>query len=141
MQDLAERLQCGPDPLPEDQLPAVVMFDINGKDVERTRTFYSNVFGWTISTPGDAPVRLATVEAGTGGIDGVIGQAPSLSDPDASERHTGLTVYVKVHDVAASLASAIENGATGIWGPTEVAPGFWLAQFEDPDGVRIGLST
>jgi predicted enzyme related to lactoylglutathione lyase len=138
---VTERLQFGSDPLPEDHLPAVVMFDINGRDVERTRVFYSTVFGWTISTPGDAPVRLATVEAGAGGIDGVIGQAPSPGDPDAGERHSGLTVYVKVHDVAKTLQSAIDNGATGIWGPTEVAPGFWLAQFEDPDGVRIGLST
>jgi predicted enzyme related to lactoylglutathione lyase len=138
---VSERLQCGPDPLPEGQLPAVVMWDINGHDAARTRSFYASMFGWTISEPGDAPVRLATVEAGEGGISGVIGQAPDAADEDAGIRHTGLTMYVKVRDVAATLQAAVDHGAMAIWGPTEVAPGFWLAQFEDPDGVRIGLST
>jgi predicted enzyme related to lactoylglutathione lyase len=117
------------------------MWDINAPDVERARAFYSAVFGWTISAPGEPPVRLATVEAGTGGIDGVLGQAPAAGDADAGTRHTGLIIYVKVHDVAASLATAVAHGGRAIWGPTEVAPDFWLAQFEDPDGVRIGLST
>ena len=46
-----------------------------------------------------------------------------------------------VRDVAETLAAIGSSGGRTIWGPTEVAPGFWLAQFEDPDGVRLGLST
>jgi predicted enzyme related to lactoylglutathione lyase len=122
-------------------LPSVVMWDINTPDVATTRAFYAAVFGWQIGPAGDPPVRLSTVTAGAGGIDGVLGQAPAADDADAGIRHTGLIIYVKVHDVAASLAKAVEHGGTAIWGPTEVAPGFWLAQFDDPAGVRIGLST
>lgn len=138
-QESIQRLQCGPDPLPAGQAPAVVMWDINGSDIERTRAFYETVFGWTISAPGEPPVRLATVQAGAGGIDGVLGQAPGPEEE--STRHRGLTIYVKVRDVAATLRTAVDAGGRAIWGPTEVAPNFWLAQFEDPDGVRIGLST
>ena len=117
------------------------MWDINSPDIESARNFYAAVFGWQISPAGDPPVRLSTVTAGAGGINGVLGQAPAHGDPDSGIRHQGLIVYVKVHDVAASLAKAVEHGGTAIWGPTEVAPGFWLAQFDDPSGVRIGLST
>jgi predicted enzyme related to lactoylglutathione lyase len=46
-----------------------------------------------------------------------------------------------VCDVAAALAAVEAHGGRTIWGPTEVAPGFWLAQFEDPEGTRLGLST
>ncbi len=135
-------LSCGPSSiLPGAGVPAVVMWDINSPDIARARAFYSGVFAWAISEPGAAPVRLATVESGPGGISGVMGQAPSETDHDAGLRHRGLIVYIKVRDVAETLAAIGSSGGRTIWGPTEVAPGFWLAQFEDPDGVRLGLST
>jgi predicted enzyme related to lactoylglutathione lyase len=139
---MTKRMQCGPEtPLGANDAPAVVMWDINAVDAGRARAFYHAVFGWPVSEPGDAPVELAVVESGEHGIGGVIGQAPRETDNDFGIRHRGLIVYIKVHDVAASLAAIEANGGRAIWGPSEVAPGFWLAQFEDPDGVRLGLST
>ena len=133
-------LSCGPESvLPDDGIPAVVMWDINSPDSARARAFYRDVFGWKVSEPGAPPVRLATVESG--GIQGVLGQAPKEGDHDHGARHKGLIVYIKVPDVAAALGKIESRGGKKIWGPTEVAPGFWLAQFEDPDGVRLGLST
>jgi uncharacterized protein len=135
-----DTLSCGPESeLPEGGVPAVVMWDINSPNSARARAFYHDVFGWTVSEPGGPPVRLATVESG--GIQGVLGQAPKEGDHDHGVRHKGLIVYIKVLDVAATLAKIESQGGKKIWGPTEVAPGFWLAQFEDPDGVRFGLST
>jgi predicted enzyme related to lactoylglutathione lyase len=135
------RLQCGPDPLPEGMAPAVVMWDLNARDAAAARAFYGNVFGWPISEPGAPPVELAVVESGEGGITGVIGQAPRPGDEDEGVRHSGLIMYIKVRDVAAALQAVESNGGHTIWGPTEVAPNFWLAQFEDPEGNRMGLST
>jgi predicted enzyme related to lactoylglutathione lyase len=138
----AQPLGCGPDSvLPPDALPAVVLWDLNASDVERARAFYHAVFGWTIGAPGDAPVRLAEIDAGPGSLPGVLGQAPGAADPDVGVRHQGLILYIKVHDVAAALASVVAHGGRAVWGPTEVSPGFWLAQFEDPDGTRIGLTS
>lgn len=135
-------LSCGPGSvLPSDSAPAVVMWDINSPDAARARSFYHGVFGWKMSEPSAPPVRLSTVESGDGGIQGVMGQAPKEGDHDAGVRHQGLIVYIKVHDVGETLAKIESQGGKKIWGPTEVAPGFWLAQFEDPDGVRLGLST
>jgi len=135
------RLQCGPDPLPEDIAPSVVMWDLNARDAAAARAFYGSVFGWRITGPGAPPVELAVVESGEGGITGVIGQAPRPGDADAGVRHTGLIMYIKVRDVAEALKAVEANGGRAIWGPTEVAPNFWLAPFEDPDGNRMGLST
>jgi uncharacterized protein len=135
------RLKCGSDSLPEGMAPAIVMWDLNARDASAARSFYHAVFGWRISEPGGPPVELATVESGEGGISGVIGQAPRPGDDDESIRHTGLIMYIKVRDVAAALESIEANGGRTIWGPTEVAPGFWLAQFEDLEGTRLGLST
>jgi predicted enzyme related to lactoylglutathione lyase len=134
----APRLRCGPDPLPEGMAPSVVMWDLNAATA---RAFYGNVFGWHITNPGAPPVELAVVESGEGGITGVIGQAPRPGDDDEDVRHTGLIMYIKVPDVATALAAVEANGGRAIWGPTQIAPNFWIAQFEDPDGNRIGLST
>src|SRR6476469_2854896 len=58
-------LSCGPESvLPDDGIPAVVMWDINSPDSARARAFYRDVFGWKVSEPGAPPVRLATVESG-----------------------------------------------------------------------------
>jgi len=142
METRPRRMQCGPEtPLPETAKPAVVMWDLNAEDAGRARQFYADVFGWEVSAPGGPPVELATVGSGEDGISGVIGQAPRPGDADEAIRHRGLIVYIKVHDVAAALAAVERHGGRAIWGPQEVAPGFWLAQFEDPDGTRLGLTT
>jgi predicted enzyme related to lactoylglutathione lyase len=121
------------------------MWELNARDAAAARAFYRSVFGWEISEPISEPwaepVQLATVTSGPGGIDGVIGRAPAPDDPDAGQRHSGLIVYVKVGDVEATLAAVEANGGRRIWGPTEVHPGLTVAQFDDPEGIRFGLST
>jgi predicted enzyme related to lactoylglutathione lyase len=134
-------LSCGPEFLAEGDPPAVVMWDLNARDPERARAFFREAFGWTISDPGGPPVHLATVEGHPRGIDGVIGQAPAAGDRDHGVRHEGLIVYIKVHNVPSTLRKIESAGGTTIWGPQEVAPGFVIAQFEDPEGHRFGLTT
>ena len=106
-------LSCGPESvLPDDGIPAVVMWDINSPDSARARAFYRDVFGWKVSEPGAPPVRLATVESG--GIQGVLGQAPKEGDHDHGARHKGLIVYIKVPDVAAALGKIESRGGKKI---------------------------
>lgn len=136
------RLAGHPDSvLAPDALPAVVRWELTAPDVHRARAFYADVFGWTISEPGPLPVRLTEVATGAGSLPGMLGQALRTTDPDAGHRRQGLILYVKVHDVVATLAAVVARGGRTVWGPTEVAPAVWLAQFEDPDGVRLGLTS
>lgn len=104
-------------------------------------SFFAMSFGWTISEPGDPPVKLATVEGNPRGINGVIGQAPARTDADYGIRHQGLIVYIKVHDVAATLEKIEAAGGKRSMEPFEVGPGFVIAQFEDPEGNRFGITT
>jgi uncharacterized protein len=131
--------QCGGKPLAPGARPAVVMWDLNARNSESIQRFYGDLFDWEVSEPSSDRVKLAMVACGEGGINGVIGQAPG--EDEEGERHSGLIVYVKVDDVASYLAKAEQLGGKRIWGPMEVAPGMTLAQFEDPEGHRIGLST
>jgi uncharacterized protein len=136
-----QTLQCGPEFLEELAAPAVVMWDLNARDASRARTFFRDVFGWAISEPGDPPVRLATVEGNPRGINGVIGQAPAPDDADHGIRHEGLIVYIKVHDVAPTLDRIEAAGGKRAMDPFEISPGFVIAQFEDPEGNRFGITT
>lgn len=137
---MAETLHCGEPALPGTALPAVVMWDLNARDAARARQFYRDAFGWEIGAPSADRVQLATVACGEGGINGVIGQAPRAGDDDFDQRHSGLIVYIKVPDVPAALATIERAGGRTIWGPVEVHPGLTIAQFEDPEGTRLGLS-
>ena len=136
-----KRMQCGGERLEASARPAVVMWDLNARDAGVARGFYGDLFGWEIGEPSRDRVRLSTVGCGEGGINGVIGQAPHEGDEDQGVRHTGLIFYVKVDDVQAYLDRVERLGGRAVWGPTEVAPGLTIAQFEDPEGTRLGLST
>jgi predicted enzyme related to lactoylglutathione lyase/predicted transcriptional regulator len=109
----------------------VVHFEIGAVDGERSRRFYSQLFGWSVDvddTSGYGMVRTGS----DSGIGGGIAAAP----PDTP---AWVTFYVAVRDLDAALARAGELGARTVMGPTEIAPGSAFAMFADPDGNVIGL--
>ena len=116
----------------------VVHFEVMGKDGEKLRTYFSELFGWEF---GDVmgPANYAVVQrdgntnADGVGIGGGIGTAP--------EGYGGhVTFYVEVPDVEAALAKAESLGGTRMMGPDKV-PGadIEIALFTDPEGHVIGL--
>jgi uncharacterized protein len=115
----------------------VVHFEVIGKDGEKLRSYYSELFGWEIDA--NNPMNYGTVpregnvaEDGAG-IGGGVG-----TGPEGYEGH--VTFYVQVPDVGAALDKAAELGGSKVFGPDEV-PGIGLAlgQFADPEGHVIGL--
>lgn len=116
----------------------VVHFEVVGKDGEKLRSFYSELFGWEF---GDVvgPTNYAAVprEGNTNpdgvGIGGGVG-----SGPEGYQGH--VTFYVEVPDVEAALAKAESLGGKRMMGPDKV-PDFDLeiALFTDPEGHVIGL--
>jgi predicted enzyme related to lactoylglutathione lyase len=111
----------------------VVWFEVVGKDGNKMRRFYSDLFGWKIdSAAGD--MNYGLVAAGNGGIGGGVGESQ-----DESDGH--VTFFVEVDDPAAYLAKAEKMGGKTVMPPTEVPSyGLTFAYFADPQGHLIGLS-
>lgn len=115
----------------------VMHFEIIGKDGERLRNYYSELFGWEINA--DNPMNYGIVEREGNlspegvGIGGGVGAAPEGYDGH-------LTFYVGVDDVEAALAKAEALGGTRVMGPDEVpGGGIEIGMFNDPEGHMVGL--
>ena len=116
----------------------VVQFEVIGKDGEKLRSYYSELFGWEF---GDVigPTNYAVVprdgntNADGVGIGGGVGTVP--------EGYGGhVTFYVEVPDVEAALAKAESLGGTRMMGPDKVPEAdIEIALFTDPEGHVIGL--
>ncbi|MBA2476922.1 MAG: VOC family protein [Actinobacteria bacterium] len=114
----------------------VVHFEIIGKDLERLRSYYSELFGWEIDA--DNPMSYGMVQregnlsAEGIGIGGGIG-----AGPEGYEGH--VTFYVEVPDVEAALAQAESLGGSRVMGPMKVMEGVEIGLFNDPEGHQVGV--
>jgi predicted enzyme related to lactoylglutathione lyase len=116
----------------------VIHFEVIGKDGEKMRSYYSELFGWEFGDP-IGPTNYAVVprdgntNADGVGIGGGVGTAP--------EGYGGhVTFYVEVPDVEAALVKAESLGGTRMMGPDKVPEaGIEIALFSDPEGHVIGL--
>ena len=110
-----------------------VMFEIIARDQGRLKQFYQAVFGWayTLGTDGFAYVKFA-VEArpALGGIGQTV--------PDVPGFEPGHNFYLVVEDLVATIARAVEAGATPLMEPTAI-DGYHFAMIRDPEGNPIGL--
>ncbi|MFE1101892.1 VOC family protein [Nocardiopsis alba] len=104
-------------------------FDISTPEPDRTKEFYSGLFGWKIHT---LDGNYALVGSGDGPPAGGIGTAGPNSP------YLGLVVYFPVPDVDAALARAEELGGTRVMEPQSTGDER-IAAFTDPDGNTVGL--
>ena len=96
----------------------VVHFEIVGKDGDKLRSYYSELFGWEF---GDAigPTNYAVVPRdGNTNSDGVGIGGGVGTGPEGYEGH--VTFYVEVPDVEAALAKAESLGGTRMMGPDKI---------------------
>ncbi len=112
----------------EDWARPVVHWEIRAVDPERLRAFYSEMFNWTI---GDGPIMA--IPAGIGG------PGPGPAGHIRASEHRGVTLYVQVRDLAASVARAAALGGTVVREPFDVPGGPTLAAIDDPEGNRVML--
>lgn len=108
----------------------VVHFEIGGESVERTRAFYSELFGWDIGID-EAGYGLVDTRSDTG-IRGGIMQTPPQVPPY-------LTFYVAVDDLDKYLKRAEQLGGSTVMGPMPVGKIGAFAMFADPDENIVGL--
>jgi predicted enzyme related to lactoylglutathione lyase len=115
---------------------AVVHFEIIGKDGERLKSYYSELFGWDIDS--NNPMNYGIVQRNGNvntdgvGIGGGVGGAP--------EGYSGhVTFYIEVSDVEAALAKAESLGGSRMMGPDKVMEGVEIGLFNDPEGHVVGV--
>jgi predicted enzyme related to lactoylglutathione lyase len=121
----------------------VVHFEVTGRDPQKLRSFYGELFQWqfdtsapvaeAISQPGEYGfVERYTTDDGTGIPGGVGGGA-------GYDGH--VIFYVGVPDVEAALQKAEGLGATRLLGPVEnTQAGLVVGHFADPDGHLVGVA-
>ena len=114
----------------------VVHFEIIGKDADKLRSYYSELFGWEIDAGNPMNYGIVAREANLDpdgiGIGGGIGEAP-----EGYEGH--VTFYAGVPDVEAALAKAESLGGTRMMGPETVMEGVEIGLFQDPEGHTVGV--
>jgi uncharacterized protein len=120
----------------------VVHFEIVGKDPQRLRKYFGDLFGWQFELPSpvvrevSAPdnygfLNLITSDEGAG-IPGGIGGGSSY------ESHA--VFYVGVQNVETALRRAVELGGTRVMGPATSPNGLVVGHFADPEGTLIGVA-
>jgi predicted enzyme related to lactoylglutathione lyase len=116
----------------------VVHFEVIGKDGDKLKGYYSELFGWEIDS--NNPMDYGIVSRDRNVSDDGIGIGGGVaSGPEGYEGH--VTFYVAVPDVEAALAKAESLGGTRVMGPETIMGDMVLGQFTDPEGHLIGLVT
>lgn len=121
----------------------VVHFEVIGRDPEKLRSYYGDLFGWEFDTSG--PVAPEVSEAGDYGVvEGTAtGDGSGINDGvGGGKDYEGHAIfYVGVPDVEAALQKAECLGGTRTMGPDR-APGSALVvgHFTDHEGHPIGVA-
>ncbi len=117
-------------------VPSVVHWEIMSHDAAALTTFYSELFGWEITTwdAGEAPYHLVQSSALGYGISGGIGQIP-----EGDEWPAFLSFYVLVFDLDSRLELVRSSGGTVALEPTEIPDVGTIAMVLEPGGEMIGL--
>ncbi len=110
-------------------------FEVIGKDADKLRSYYGELFGWEFGAPlgptGYTVVGRNTNPAGIG-IGGGIGGAPEGDDGH-------VTFYVEVPDVEAALVRAEALGGSRVMGPDRIPGAPTIGLFTDLEGNVIGV--
>jgi len=115
---------------------AVVHFEVMAQDRQRVMSFFSELFGWKIDT--DNPMGYGVIahsdnysKGGIGIGGGIFGDMPAGQD--------GVTFYVEVDDIEATLTQVEKLGGQRLMGPETAEGGPTFGHLLDPEGHWIGL--
>jgi len=114
--------------LQDDWARPVVHWEIVALDPELLRAFYRQLFNWEI---GDGPIM--EIAPGIGGPE------PGPAGHIRSGDRCGVTLYVQVRDLRASLLKATELGGTVVAEPFALPGQPTLAAINDPEGNLVML--
>lgn len=107
----------------------ICYIEISAVEIDRSATFYRDVFGWQTRQRGDGSLAF---DDGVGEVSGtwVTGRPPSTE--------AGLLIYIMVDSVAATVDAVIAAGGKIVQPIGMDAPEI-TARFSDPAGNVLGL--
>ncbi|MEB2626832.1 VOC family protein [Peribacillus frigoritolerans] len=120
----------------------IVHFEIHVNDMERAKTFYGEVFGWSFQDWSDY-AGMPYFGAVTGnenehGIDGALMQRPS-APPETHQALNAFACTIGVENYDLTEAKIIENGGK-LAMPKFALPGMaWQGYYIDPEGNTFGI--
>jgi uncharacterized protein len=114
----------------------VVHFEVIGKDGDKLRDYYSELFGWDIDADNEMNYGVVNRDGNTT-ADGVGIGGGVAGGPEGYDGH--VTFYVEVPDVEEALSKAESLGGSRIMGPETIMGRMVLGQLTDPEGHVIGL--
>ncbi len=107
----------------------VVHFEIRGKDGEKLKKFYADLFDWEIHSENPMNYGFVHTNSGDKGIGGGV-----TADTASSVR-----VVIEVDDLQKYLERAEGMGAKTVTPVTEIPGVVTFAEFSDPEGNVIGI--
>jgi uncharacterized protein len=117
--------------------------EIATTEIEKCKSFYSNVFGWDFiqsTASGEDHAYLEFSSAGDGQPDGALfGMTPEMFGGEVPPAH--IAIYVAVDDIDASTAKAAELGAAILNGPFDIPNVGRMSVINDPTGAMISMIT
>lgn len=113
----------------EDWARPVVHWDIQARDQKQQREFYAQMFNWEIS---EGPIMAVPAGIGGPGPEFLTGHIFASDKP-------GITLYVQVLDLRASMEKAKKLGGAVLSEPIDVPGGPTIARIADPEGNRLVL--
>ncbi|KOR85513.1 VOC family protein [Peribacillus frigoritolerans] len=120
----------------------IVHFEIHVNDMERAKTFYGEVFGWSFQDWSDY-AGMPYFGAVTGnenehGIDGALMQRQS-APPETHQALNAFACTIGVENYDLTEAKIIENGGK-LAMPKFALPGMaWQGYYIDPEGNTFGI--
>ena len=114
----------------------VVHFEIIGRDGDKLRSYYSELFGWEIDSSNEMGYGIVQREGNTNADGAGIGGGVAAG-PEGYHGH--VTFYVEVPDVEEALTKAESLGGTRRMGPETIMGSIELGHFTDPEGHLIGV--
>lgn len=135
---LAQRLELPPlvePPSAERHVGKVVWADLTTPDLAAAKTFYSGLFGWTFRDlrAGEKGYSVALLDGAP--VAGIFQRAA----PSGERRRPAWVGFVSVRDVDAVKKTALENGATLLFGPRTFPQRGRQATLSDPEGAVFAV--
>lgn len=109
---------------------ALTWNELQSPDVDASEAFYAGLFGWAYEDAEFMPERYPTIRVGEANNGGIRAAAPGMSP--------AWLVYFGARDVEASLARALELGASALAGPIDIQIAR-IAVVRDPQGAVFAL--
>ncbi len=111
----------------------IVHFELNVKDVEKTKKFYEKVFNWKIEK-WEGPMEYWLIMTGDEKEPGIDGGMGKVEDEAPNVVNT-----IDVNEID-NIIDKIEKNGGMIVNPKHAVPGVgWMAYFKDTEGLITGI--